>query len=56
MTPDSFYDGNKNINASFFKKKLKFLKNSDIIDVGAESSRPYSSPISIKDEIKSGFG
>ena len=52
MTPDSFYDGNKNINASFFKKKLKFLKNSDIIDVGAESSRPYSSPISIKDEIK----
>ena len=52
MTPDSFYDGKININTSFLKKKLKFLKNSDIIDVGAESSRPYSNPISIKDEIK----
>ena len=52
LTPDSFYDGKKNITSSYLKKKLKTFMYSDIIDVGAESSRPFSEPISIKEEIK----
>ena len=51
LTPDSFYDGNKNITPSFLKEKLKTFKYSDIIDVGAESTRPYSDSISVEEEI-----
>lgn len=52
LTPDSFYDGNK------YPTKYKILKRVeemikegvDIVDVGAESTRPGSKRISIKDE------
>ena len=52
LTPDSFYDGEKKITSSFLKNKLKTFLYSDIIDVGAESSRPFSEPVSVKEEIK----
>ena len=52
LTPDSFYDGNKNITDSFLKEKIKMCRYSDIIDVGAESTRPFSSAISAEEEIK----
>ena len=49
VTPDSFFDGNihynKNLN-DIFKK----LNKCDIIDIGAESSRPGAEPISIDEE------
>ncbi len=52
LAPDSFYDGEKNITPFFLKEKLKNFKYSDIIDVGAESTRPFSEPISIEEEIQ----
>tara|TARA_Y100001970_G_scaffold42776_1_gene53264 strand:- start:46843 stop:47586 length:744 start_codon:yes stop_codon:yes gene_type:complete len=51
LTPDSFYDGNPNINSNFLKDKLETFKYADIIDVGAESTRPFSDAISIDEEI-----
>ena len=51
LTPDSFYDGNLNITSNFLKDKLEAFKYADIIDVGAESTRPFSDAISIDDEI-----
>ena len=54
VTPDSFSDGGQS-----FKKKdalnniNKMLKNgAQIIDIGAESARPGSDPLSYKEEIK----
>lgn len=54
ITPDSFFDGGK-----FYKEKnaIKKVENllqegTDIIDIGAESSRPHSKPISDKEELK----
>ena len=51
LSPDSFYNGNKNLTSSLLKEKLKTFKHSDIIDVGAESTRPFSDSISIEEEI-----
>ena len=51
VTPDSFYDGTDNIDSSYLKNKFKELILSDIIDIGAESSRPGSDKIGIHDEI-----
>ena len=51
LTPDSFYDGNNNIDVPFLKNKLKLFKYCNIIDVGAASSRPYSDSISIREEL-----
>tara|TARA_Y100000996_G_scaffold412513_1_gene398815 strand:+ start:269 stop:1087 length:819 start_codon:yes stop_codon:yes gene_type:complete len=54
VTPDSFSDGGK----SFLRKDAlnninKMLKNgAQIIDIGAESARPGSDPLSYKEEIK----
>ena len=42
LTPDSFYDGDSNIDIPFLKKKIKNFKYADMIDVGAESTRPFS--------------
>ena len=56
VTPDSFYDGMGN---SYMNKTEEFnrvlsqdMSKADIIDVGAESSRPGSSRITIAEEIK----
>ena len=50
LTPDSFYDGNLH-----FNQDLEFAVNElihcDIIDIGAESSRPGSNSISIEKEV-----
>ena len=50
VTPDSFYDGNL-----YFNQNLEHifdeLKKCDIIDIGAESSRPGALSITIDDEI-----
>ena len=53
VTPDSFSDGGK-----YFKKNtaidhaLEMVKNgADIIDIGGESTRPFSEPVSLDEEI-----
>ncbi|MBT5955818.1 MAG: dihydropteroate synthase [Candidatus Marinimicrobia bacterium] len=48
LTPDSFYSEN---NLSV-EERLSNLSNADIIDVGAESSRPGAVPITSENEIK----
>lgn len=54
VTPDSFSDGNedyKNIN-KILKKVEQMLENgADIIDVGGESTRPGSTPVSVEEEL-----
>jgi len=54
ITPDSFYDGGKFID---FEKAIErgkeiIREGADIIDVGGESSRPGSEPVSEKEEME----
>jgi len=53
LTPDSFYDSNQDLHTPIntFKNKLKSLKKADIIDIGCESTRPGSKPISSSEEL-----
>jgi len=53
MTPDSFYrkSQNKYTNKQSISSQLEKISNSDIIDVGAESSRPGATPVSSDEEI-----
>ena len=54
VTKDSFSDGGKNYRTSDALKSIKQMLNdgAQIIDIGAESTRPGSDPINYKDEIK----
>ena len=52
ITPDSFYDGNKYSSSEDILSNIQELKKSDIVDVGCESSRPGSKPITIEEELK----
>ncbi len=52
ITPDSFYDGGKSFDKTTVAARVAELEmHSDIIDVGAESSRPGSDPVPAKEEI-----
>ena len=51
LTPDSFYDGLK-LSDSNINKKFNKVSLSDIVDIGAESSRPGAKPLSEKEELK----
>ena len=52
VTPDSFYDGGKILNKKSLKDKFNSLNKSDIIDIGAESSRPGASKVNESSEIE----
>lgn len=54
VTPDSFFDGGKYVNTeSAIKRGLEMIEEgADIIDVGGESTRPFSEPVSTEDELK----
>ncbi|MBI3813658.1 MAG: dihydropteroate synthase [Nitrospinae bacterium] len=54
LTPDSFYDGGKFISpADAIRHAEKMAEDgADIIDIGAESSRPGSDPVSSDEEIE----
>ncbi len=54
VTPDSFYDGGKFISLNNALKHSEQLieDGADIIDVGGESTRPGSNPVSEKEELK----
>ena len=53
VTPDSFYDGGKyiNIDATMNRVNEMIKEGVDIIDIGAESTRPGSKPVSFKEEL-----
>lgn len=53
LTPDSFSDGGKFVNCdTAVSHALKMVEQgADIIDIGGESTRPFSDPVSVEDEI-----
>ncbi len=53
VTPDSFYDGGKYIVKRAIRKRVKEMveEGADIIDVGAFSSRPGATYISMEEEL-----
>lgn len=54
VTADSFYDGGRYLKkGEAVKKALQMAEDgADIIDVGGESSRPGSKPVSLEEELK----
>src|SRR3989338_11321651 len=55
VTPDSFSDGGLyygNVRAAIKRAKQMAKEGADIIDVGGESTRPGSVPISVEEELK----
>lgn len=53
LTPDSFYDGGRYIAAdkALFRIEEMIHEGADIIDIGAESTRPGSKGISVEEEF-----
>ena len=53
VTPDSFSDGGKYLEKNTaINHALKMIdQGADIIDIGGESTRPFSDPVSLKEEI-----
>ena len=51
ITPDSFYESSRSIDLEVFKSNVEKIIKSDIIDVGAESTRPKSNPLSVSEEM-----
>lgn len=53
ITPDSFSDGGHFFNPDLALRHIETLINqgADIIDIGAESTRPGADPVSTKDEL-----
>ena len=53
VTPDSFYDGGRyfNLNDALKHAEKLISDGADIIDIGGESTRPGSKPISVEEEI-----
>ena len=54
ITPDSFYQGSRSMNADIILKKAEQMLNegADILDIGGQSTRPGSEPISVDEELK----
>lgn len=52
VTPDSFSDGGKylTVNAALDHAQLQIENGAEIIDIGAESSRPGATPVSVEEE------
>ncbi len=53
VTPDSFFDGGKYFASELaVSRALEMIKEgADIIDIGGESSRPGSTPVSVQEEL-----
>jgi len=54
VTPDSFYDGGKYFSLEKAIKRAKEMEKegADIIDIGGESTRPFSQPLDEGEEMK----
>ena len=54
ITPDSFFDGGSHFHENdAVKHGLKMVADgADIIDVGGESTRPFSDPLSLEEELR----
>ncbi|RLC33746.1 MAG: dihydropteroate synthase [Deltaproteobacteria bacterium] len=54
VTPDSFSDGGKyfSIDTAVTHGERLFREGADILDIGGESTRPFSDPVSAREEIQ----
>ena len=54
VTPDSFSDGGKfyNTDAAVARGEKLAADGADIIDIGGESTRPFSDPVPVEEEIR----
>ncbi|MFA6548974.1 MAG: dihydropteroate synthase [Candidatus Margulisiibacteriota bacterium] len=54
VTPDSFSDGNKYLDAkdAVMRARQMLAEGADIIDIGGESTRPGAEPVTAEEEIK----
>jgi len=54
VTPDSFSDGGLyfEVDKAITQAKRLEKEGADIIDIGGESSRPFSKPVSLKEELR----
>lgn len=54
VTPDSFYDGGRYLSVEDAVRHAEELvqEGADIIDIGGESTRPGSEPVSLEDELR----
>ena len=54
VTPDSFSDGGHffNIDDAVKQGEILFQEGADIVDIGGESTRPFSDAVSVEDEIR----
>lgn len=54
VTPDSFFDGGKYSTTEEAVRHALYMidEGADIIDVGGESTRPFSKPVSVEEELK----
>jgi len=54
VTPDSFSDGGKykDLQAAVTQADELILAGADILDVGGESTRPFSEPVSVEEELQ----
>ncbi len=54
ITPDSFSDGGRyfNLKDAIFRAKELLEEGADIIDIGGESTRPFSDPVSEEEELQ----
>ena len=54
VTPDSFSDGGKfyNTDVAIAQGEKLAAEGADIIDIGGESTRPFSDPVSVEEEIR----
>lgn len=53
VTPDSFFDGGKHntLDQAYEHSLLLLSQGADILDIGGESSRPGSTPVSVQEEL-----
>ncbi len=54
VTPDSFYDGGWHFDSNDARKRIEEMieEGAEIIDIGGESTRPGSRPVSIEEELE----
>jgi dihydropteroate synthase len=54
LTPDSFSDGGKfnSLNNALYQTEKMIKEGADIIDIGGESTRPFSEPVTLEEELE----
>ena len=54
VTPDSFYDGGQHFDPDDARKRIEEMieEGTEIIDIGGESTRPGSKPVSAEEELE----